>query len=386
MPNVIEARTAIRELSRKAQEVADNKSFSAKQKLAMLDTMSAELKTHQDVIATSDRAKSLIGGADSMGSSLDFSGFAAKSTGGAPKLSLSMGDLQALHQAAVTKQNYRVTTKASDPGAGIPALLLPGVVSKLHEPVRLLDFIPTTPMAGPSVEFIQHTSTTGSAGMVARGAAKPEITLNTTPTILTARKIAVHSALPDEILSDFQVFAAYLQQELQRQIADVENAQVLSGDGTGENLTGILSTSGLLTRAVGTDTALDAVEQAIDDLRVGPSYCDADLIVLNPGDFSKLRRSKDSQGRYILNPDPSSDEADSLWGKRVVATTTMAAGTGLVGNFQIGAQGFVREGFTLTMSNQSGTDFTNNLTRYLAEERITLGVARPSAFVKLTGL
>lgn len=388
MSNTIEAQRRIRELGAEAQAVISNKSFSNTVKKAKLDGLQAELEQHKATLSLHQKSAALMVGGETLGGNNGtLGGFTStKSTGAAPKLNLSMEDLQALHQAAVTKQAYRVTTKASDPGASIPSLLLPGIVSKTHEPTRILDHIPTGTMAGPSIEFISHTSTTGAAGMVARGTAKPEATFTLTPTILTARKIAVHSAIPDEILKDFEAFASYVQQELQRLIADTENDQILNGAGTGENLTGILTTSGLLTRAVATDTALDAVEQAVKDLRVGPSYCDADLMVLNPSDFSKIRRQKDTQGRYLLNPDPSADEADNIWGIPVVTTTQIAAGTGLVGNFQIGAQGFIREGFTLTASNQSGTDFTTNLTRYLAEERITVGVARPSAFVKITGL
>lgn len=383
--NTIEARRILREAGEQAATIVANKSFSNPAKKGMLDALTLDVKRAEDALNIHAEARNLIGGGNS--SDLSAPGFKSAATlGRAPRLDLSEADLKSLHEAAVTKQSLRIETKASDPGALLPTQLLPGIVSRQHEPVRLLDHIPTSPMGGPSIEFISHTSTTGSAGMVARGAAKPEVTLTATQTILTARKIAVHSALPDEILQDFEAFAQYLQVELQRQITDVENAQILNGDGTGENLTGILATSGLLTRAVASDTTLDAMDQAINDLRVGPSYCEPTLIVLNPSDFSKIRRSKDSQGRYLLNADPSAEEAKNIWGVPVLTTTTMAAGTGLVGNFELGAQAFIRKGLELTVSNQSGTDFTSNLTRWLAEERLTVGVARPSAFVKVTGL
>jgi HK97 family phage major capsid protein len=385
MSNVIESKRILTELATKAREIVAEKSYSNTAKQSMLGALEAELKTHQDVIAMHQEASRLMVGASSIDSGESYS-FGRKALGTAPKLNLSMSEIKSFHQAAVSRQSYRVEAKSTDFGASIPALLLPGVVSKLHEPTRILDYIPTTAIGSPSIEFLTHASTTGSAGMVARGAAKPESTLNITPTILTARKIAVHSAAPDEILKDFEAFIGYLTLELERQIADVENAQVLSGSGIGENITGILTTSGILTRAKATDTGLDAFEQAIKDLRVGSSYCKPSLIVAHPTDFSALRRSKDTQGRYLLNANPSEDEAQSLWGIPVLTTTQIAAGTSLIGNFEIGAEAFIREGFTLTMSNSSGADFTSNLTRWVAEERITLGVSRPSAFITVTGL
>lgn len=384
MPSLIEARNHLARIATEAQAVTSNKSLSSAVQMKRLDALAAEQAEHIATVEIHKRANTLTGGS-SLDSSED-SSFGRKSFSGAPKLNLSLADIKSFHQAAVSRQSYRVESKATDFGTAIPALLLPGVVSKLHEPTRILDYIPNVAMGGPSVEFLAHTATTGTAAMVARGAAKPETSLTIVPTILTARKIAVHSAAPDEILKDFDAFAGYLTLELQRQIADVENAQILSGTGIGENLTGILATSGILTRAKATDTGLDAIEQAIKDLRVGPSYCAPTLIVAHPTDFSALRRSKDSQLRYLLNANPSEQEAQNIWGIPVLTTTQITAGTALIGNFEIGAQGFVREGFTLTMSNASGTDFTNNMTRWVAEERITLGVSRPSAFITVTGL
>jgi len=273
-----------------------------------------------------------------------------------------------------------------DPAALLPAQLLPGIVGFAHEPVRVLDRIPASPMAGPSIDFISHTSTTGAPGMVAKGGAKPEVEFNTSATILTARKIAGWCSLFDEDLADFPQFTSYIHSELVRVVTDVENTQVLTGDGTGQNLLGLLNVVGILTRAKGADTNLDAMEQAIADLRTGAAFCEPDTIVIHPTSWSLIRRTKDTQGRYLLGDNPASTEANSLWGIPVLATTSMAVGTALVANLEQGAQAFVRQGFTIEMSNQSGTSFTTNTTIVRAEERLALGSPRPAALLKLTGI
>jgi hypothetical protein len=61
----------------------------------------------------------------------------------------------------------------------------------------------------------------------------------------------------------------------------------------------LLSTSGILTHAVGTDTPLDAIEISVAALRAGASLAEADLLVLHPNTWSALRRTKDSQGAVI---------------------------------------------------------------------------------------
>jgi HK97 family phage major capsid protein len=126
----------------------------------------------------------------------------------------------------------------------------------------------------------------------------------------------VTTAVNDEDLADFNAFQGCIAAELMRMVIDVENAQIIAGDGTGENLLGLLAQTGILTRAIGADTALDAVEKAFTDLRVGAAYVAPNLLVIHPSTFSSLRRTKDTTGRYLTTADPTAAEASSLGGHR----------------------------------------------------------------------
>ena len=387
MSSIIEAKNGMRTLAVKAQATVSNPHLTNAQKKTVLDQIDVDLKAFSQTITVHEQASRLMSGGSSLGSNEGMSFASSLKTGRVPRLALGEEETKALFHAATTKQAMRIETKAAmDPAALLPAQLLPGIVSFAHEPVRVLDHIPATPMGGPSIDFISHTSTTGAQGMVAKGGAKPEVEFNTSAMILTARKIAGWCSLFDEDLADFPQFTAYLQNELIRVVTDVENTQVLTGDGTGQNLLGLLNVSGILTRLKGTDTNLDAMEQAIADLRTGAAFCEPDAVVIHPTSWSIIRRTKDTQGRYLLNADPSSVEANMLWGIPVLATTSMPVGTALVANLEQGAQAFVRQGFTIDMSNQSGTSFTTNTTLVRAEERLTLGSPRPAALLKVTGI
>lgn len=392
MTTIIEAKRKMREIGIKAQAVADNPDLTPAEQMKQLDSFKNEMEALQEVVSVHEQTKRFIAGGGALDG--DPGAFQKSFTSGRiPRFGLDGGTAKALHDAAVHKSAIRLDLSMKSPMAPAAQLapqMLPGLVSLAHEPARVLDHIPASSMAGPSIEFISHTSTTGGAGMVAAGTAKPEATLVTAQTILTARKIAVVASVVDESIADFAGFAGYVGTELQRLIVDVENDQVLNGSGTGENLLGLLKQTGILTRAKGTDTALDAMEQAITDLRSGPAFCDADTIVLHPTTWSSMRRSKDTQGRYLLNADPSASEANSLWGIPVVVTTQIAAGTALVANLEQGAQAFQRQGFTIETTNSAtigGADaFTSNLTVFRAEQRLALGSQRPAALCKVTGL
>ena len=398
MSNVISAKTALRNLGTKAQAVVDDPTLTTAEKMKHLDAFKVDMKVHQQTIAAHEQASLMMVGGSSIDNIEDMGFRLGGGLGMAPSMRLNQSELRGLHEAAITKQSLRIgistkATSAGDPGTLLPSALLPGLVNLRHEPVRLLDRIPSTVISAPSIEFISPSSTTGTAGVVARGATKPALVMNTTSTILQVRKIAATTGSNDESLMDYSQWAAYVQTELTRAITDAENDEILNGDGTGEHILGIFATSGLLTRDYATDhtadttsTQLDCLERAISDLRVGPAFAEPDTIVLNPADWSKIRRIKNSYGAYLTQADPTAAQAESLWGVPVVTTTTCPLGTGLVGNLEMAVQGFIRNGFTLEVSNSSGTDFTNNVTRFRAEERLTVGVARPAALVKVTTL
>jgi HK97 family phage major capsid protein len=296
--------------------------------------------------------------------------------------------LRALHTAAVSRQSLQVKAFSS-PDSLLPAQLYPVPIGPVHEG-RLIERLPTMATTAPAVEYIRHSSTTGAAAVVAEGGLKPEIVMNTTPMTATAQKIAAHVGTSWEAISDWDNWTSYVQGELFRQVIDVENAELLAGDGTTGHLTGLLHTSGILTHDASADTgtnvtALDSVEKSIATLRTGAALAEPDLIVLHPLTWSALRRIKDNQGRFLTAPDPTADEAASIWGMPVLVTTQLAAGAGVLLDTTKFGRVLVREGLSLR-TGSNNDDFTHNIVRFVAEERLSLAVERPAALLSITGL
>jgi len=233
---------------------------------------------------------------------------------------------------------------------------------------------------------LRHNSTTGSPATVAPGGLKPELSFVVDSVTIRAAKIAAHVAVNDEDMADYRDFEQYVGVELMRAVIDTENGQLLNGTGVGTDVLGLLAVTGALTRALGTDTPLDAVEQSINDLRVGSAFAVADLIILHPTTRSKLRRQKDSQNRYLVNPDPTIAESDSLFGIGLVVTTTCPIGTVVVADARKAAMVYVRQGLSIETTPYNTDDFTHNLTRFRCEERLALATPRPAALSIVTGL
>jgi HK97 family phage major capsid protein len=178
-------------------------------------------------------------------------------------------------------------------------------------------------------------------------------------------------------------------------VARAEESQLLNGNGTSPNMTGLLQRTGLASAVVTAAglTAVKAMEGIFNQITAlrSQSFVEPDAIVINPTDWQTIRLGKDNQGQYFAggpftgaygNAGPSN--VYQIWGLPVVVTTAIAQGTVLVGGFKECAQVFRRQGVTLEMTNSNVDDFVNNLITLRAEERLALAVYRPAGFGKVT--
>lgn len=298
-------------------------------------------------------------------------------------------ELRRAWSALSQRQSYRIEQREfSTVDPLLPPALAPNIVGPQHEQ-RLLGRLPVQPTDSPFEEIIVHYATTGAAGIVAEGQPKPELQFQTEKVLLPMEKLAAHVGTSWESLQDWDSWRGYTTSELVRQIYDAENAQLLLGSGTDGNLSGFTSTSGILTHVAGQGSTpilpLDDIELAIAQLRTGPALAEPSLAIFHPNTWSAIRRQKDNYGRYLVAPDPTADQANSIWGVPVLQTTAFTAGDGLLIDLSKFGRVYYREGLSL-LTGFSGTDFTDNIVRFVGEERFNLAVERPSAVLHITGL
>jgi HK97 family phage major capsid protein len=188
-------------------------------------------------------------------------------------------------------------------------------------------------------------------------------------------------------LADVAALEGLINDELVKDLQEAEETQILTGNGTGENLQGILTTSGIqTTAAVTTNDATwfasyrTALRLARTVGRVNPT-----AIVVNPTQGEKIDTAKDAQNRFY-GPGPFFAGANrSLWGVPVIESEAITAGTALIGDFSKAVL-WDREQSSVTATDSHADFFIRRLVAILAEERVAFAVTRPAAFVTLTGL
>lgn len=306
---------------------------------------------------------------------------------------LNFGDeeLRSAHQKLLRHESTSLETRT--PGYVSPVPILPAQLWDIptfpvHEN-RLMDKLAGATAEAPTVRYVQVTSVTGAAGVIAEGATKPEVLMPTTPLDCVMKKIGCHAGVSWEALSDFETFRSYVQIELMRLVIDCENKELLYGDGTAAHLNGLATASGILTLPATPPTApntyLDVISDGINLVRTGAALAEANLVCFHPSTWNALRKSKDQYGRYLLEAEPTQEVADSVWGVDVLVSTQVVAGDGIMLDTNKLGRVHVREPL-VNRIGWSGTDFVNNIVRHLCEERLNLAVERPPAVLHITGL
>lgn len=248
----------------------------------------------------------------------------------------------------------------------------------------------------PSVPYIKETSYTNAATTVAEEGLKPEATFALQDEFAPVKKIAVIGRVSMEAWEDFTIIRDYINGRLRFMVAEREEAQLLSGAGTGSEITGILTES-IQSQAFGasTPTASDhgmAFHNAITKIRATGKF-EPDGMVVHPDDWQQMRLAQDDNKQYYGGGPFSGPygvgpfaNAERYWGLPVVVTTAITSGTGLVGAFKLGAQIWDRQGITVDTTNSDEDDFQYNRMAIRVEERLALAIYRPLAFCKVTGI
>ena len=290
-----------------------------------------------------------------------------------------------LTKVSAKAARFGMKTLLTTTGYPLESTRLPGVMIQPGEQQpTIADLLASGRTSQSSIVYMEETTTTNAAAEVAEGGTKPESALAFTEKSSAVRKIATVLPVTDELLADAPAMEDYVNSRLGQFIGYREDGQLLNGDGIAPNLLGILNTPGIQTQAKGADPTPDAFYKAMVKVMTG-AFLPVDAAVANPLDWQDVRLLRTTDGIYIWGS-PADVGPNRIWGVNVTLTTTIAAGTGLVGAFRAGAQVFRRSDIAFAVSDSHSDFFIKNQVMIRAEERLALVVFRPAAFCTVTGI
>ncbi|HBK49698.1 MAG TPA: phage major capsid protein [Pseudomonas sp.] len=288
----------------------------------------------------------------------------------------------------VTKSDLAAMKEVKVTSAGVVAPVYDtNIQPGIRQELRIRDLLTAIPVTGQNYTYFREKLHTRGAGMVAEGGTKPTSDVTFESATDRVKKIAVWMPVTEEALADVPQMQGYIQELLRYDLKLEEENQILKGDGTGENLNGLMTQATIYDAALtkAGDTSIDIVRRGIYQVRK-QSKLSADGVVMSELDWMNIELQKDGENRYLF-ANLQGLVTPILWGRPVITSDSMDEGdedTGgefLIANFARAAILFDRMSYLFKMGLINDM-FIKNMIALLAEERLGLGVRRREALVK----
>lgn len=256
---------------------------------------------------------------------------------------------------------------------------LPGIVPGAFRQLTVVDALPSGSTSSNAIEFTQELAFTNDAAETAEGAAKPESDITFTLKSAPVRTIAHWIKLSKQVMEDAPALQSYVDVRLRYGVELRKDTQILKGNGTGQNISGMINTGNFTAfTPQGGDTAIDSINRAI--YAVWAADYAPTAMILSPADWGAIEREKGTDDHYVIgNPAGGGTLMRNLWGVPVIISNAMTAGKFVLGAFNIAYQVWNRSGTVVEMSESDDTNFTTNLITVRAECRCALAAYRPAS-------
>lgn len=253
-----------------------------------------------------------------------------------------------------------------------------GVIPGSFAPLTIRQILRAIPVSSNMVNSLREASWTNAAAETAEAAAKPESSNTFEQYNVPITTVAHWIKISNQLLADAPAVVAYIEGRLRDGLAQRIDAQLLNGNGTAPNLSG-LTDAGNFTAYTATigDLLVDAINKIKYTMWAAGNA--PDTVIVNPADWGAMERTREgaNSGMYLYGM-PGAMAGMNPFGLNVVISQHMTAGQVLVARMSDAAVLYTRSGAVIEMGYVNA-DFTNNLITIRAEERLGLGVDRPAA-------
>ena len=276
-----------------------------------------------------------------------------------------------------------MTSAADFTGEVIAADRVSGIKYDPSRSLHIRSIIPVGSTSSDVVRFVKESGYADGSAAKAEGATLGQSDFDLTATDANVQKLGAYFRISEEMLSDTPALASYISVRASEKLLALEDNQILNGNGTAPNLSGIITDAadfaeGAFADAIESANEFDVLVVALNQLAL--KEYQADYIILNPSDFHKILLLKDTQNNY-LKDQVYAGLAPNFMGVPVIVNTAIAAGTFLTGNFGQGTQLWTRDNLAVSFHREDGTNVRDGFVTVRIVERVALTNYLPNAFV-----
>lgn len=243
--------------------------------------------------------------------------------------------------------------------------MLPGVIDLVRNRPFLEQYISSMRAESPVIVWINKYNAQGQATMTAEGALKPLVDFELKTETSNAKKVTAAEKVSMEMLNDFAFMGSMMEQELRFQVDTEVDNQLLTGDGTGDNLKGIteyataytLTTVETNNNPNNADAIIAAMAQ-LESLNFTGTHC-----FINPIDKANMKLTKTATGERLV-----SLSTDEDCGVTIISNNKIPVGYFLLADLSKYKK-FDLETYTASLGWEND-DFRKNLLTMLGERRL----------------
>lgn len=264
--------------------------------------------------------------------------------------------------------------------AVVQAQHVPGIKFDPDTTFRVRDLIAPGTTDSNGIEYVQEHAYTDATDVTNEGQEYKQSDFDLKLKTATVRKITAYIIVSEEMLEDVEGLNSYISLRLPSKMKLKENYQLLYGDGTGINLSGLTKNATAYVDELA-DTKVSEIDILVSALKqVRTSEYDPTFALIHPTEALKIKLKKDDNGQYIQPWIFMGNKDINLDGVRIIVSSAITAGDFLVGDGGA-AQVFDRRQMTLEMTNTNEDNFIKGMVTVRISERITVAVYRPKGFI-----
>lgn len=260
----------------------------------------------------------------------------------------------------------------------------PGIVLRPYEEIHMRNLLPVGRTNSNLIRHVRDNGGEGGPTMVAEGATKPKMDRDLSIEDANVRKIATYLRIPEEMIEDIPYITGFLTSMGTQEVLKLEDTQILYGDGTGQNLSGLFTNAVAFNPATAAKAAganhfdvLRAARMQMRQAQRKPSFA-----LLSPLDYYILTSKKDSTGNYILQGG-GNGLVPNLDGVPLIEHTSIADGDFLLGD-RMAAEIDFRTNLSIRFFEQDQDNAIKNMVTVVIEERLALPIYYVNGFLKGT--
>ena len=288
--------------------------------------------------------------------------------------SIKKGQSVSFEMKAVADMTFGVNFATADNSV---TTVRPGIIELPKRKLHIRQLLNGGAMGTSNFAYVKEVAGEEAPETVLEGGAKNQFHLSLQEVESPSQYVAGYIRISRKMLDDVQGMTTFLQSRLMELLLRTEDTQIISGDGTSPNLSGITD-SGNFTAASTSETAealmlIDAISQLEGYDR------EANGILLNPTDYWNLAKLTNlNQSSAVVT---SENGVLRIGGVPVFRSTAVTADKYIVGDWVMGANLLTREAPKVEFFYEDGTNVTTNKVTVRVEERVALPIYGSNYFI-----